>query len=311
MTQTSDQSGQPVFYFTSVIGVSKNVAVVGGHLLSEGSAPGKTVFFRVEPNGWKSYLSIEQIVYGMSLQPADASQPFTIGILARDGQYIENVKGQGVTRQHVVTHVRGYLLALSCVEDQFLACGDMYQFYRGRGGSWHPMENGFPKARLFDEGSMLKGVDGFSLDDLYAVGSSGEVWHWNGSTWAKVPSFTSVHLYAVCCSADGLVYVGGGGGILFRGRVGGAWEDLTNRSVLVSTVHSVVDFDGSVYVAAGERIVRIDPSGGLHDIFPMTDGFASYALHATADTLWSVGDDIVLSYDGCTWTRYPVPPGLA
>ncbi|MDR6498855.1 WD40/YVTN/BNR-like repeat-containing protein [Burkholderia sp. DN3021] len=61
-------------------------------------------------------------------------------------------------------------------------------------------------------------IDGFSHDDLYAVGGRGNAWRFNGSKWKRVPLPTNMLLTSVCCTPGGDVYIGAQSGTLFKGR---------------------------------------------------------------------------------------------
>lgn len=61
-------------------------------------------------------------------------------------------------------------------------------------------------------------VDGFSGDDIYAAGGSGDVWHWNGNDWIQINIGTNVLIESVCCADDGNVYIGVQSGGIVRGR---------------------------------------------------------------------------------------------
>ncbi|UXY13678.1 hypothetical protein N8I74_10115 [Chitiniphilus purpureus] len=58
----------------------------------------------------------------------------------------------------------------------------------------------------------------FADDDLYAVGGTGDVWHFDGKAWQQIDFPSNELLYTVCCAGDGNVYIGGKDGSLWIGR---------------------------------------------------------------------------------------------
>ena len=68
-------------------------------------------------------------------------------------------------------------------------------------------------------------LDGFSHNDLYAVGGRGDVWHYDGTTWRAIKFPTNKRLETVCCGADGKVYISGYEGVTFVGR-GDQWKKI-------------------------------------------------------------------------------------
>ncbi len=61
-------------------------------------------------------------------------------------------------------------------------------------------------------------VDGFSENELYAVGGKGRVWRLCNGAWARMPFPSNMYMESVCCAGDGFVYIGAQSGALFRGR---------------------------------------------------------------------------------------------
>ena len=55
--------------------------------------------------------------------------------------------------------------------------------------------------------SLFQDLSGFSESDMYAVGGTGTVYHFNGEQWKQLPFPTNKLLYTVCCAGDGFVYI--------------------------------------------------------------------------------------------------------
>lgn len=68
----------------------------------------------------------------------------------------------------------------------------------------------------------LNGVWGSDANNFWAVGGSGTIVHWNGSTWSTQPSGTSHGLNGVWGSAANGLWTVSGGGTIAHGD-GSAW----------------------------------------------------------------------------------------
>jgi hypothetical protein len=51
---------------------------------------------------------------------------------------------------------------------------------------------------------------------MWAVGSRGTIYHWNGSTWNEEDSGTNKDLYDIWGDGVGNIWVSGSGGIVLR-----------------------------------------------------------------------------------------------
>lgn len=107
----------------------------------------------------------------------------------------------------------------------------------------------------------FKAVHGLDESDFYAVGLAGEIWRCHNGTWKQIESPTNVMLNAVHVLPDGRVFAAGKNDVLIMGGTD-AW----------SQVHTDID----------EQIWDIQY-------------FADQVYMATSDTLYRLGDDLLLS----------------
>lgn len=89
------------------------------------------------------------------------------------------------------------------------------------------------------------GIDGFSHNDIYAVGGHGRVWHYNGTAWALLTFPSNIPLESVCCGQDGNVYISGQAGTVFQGREH-TWKMLHSGNSLLPYT-DMVWFDDAVW----------------------------------------------------------------
>jgi hypothetical protein len=80
-------------------------------------------------------------------------------------------------------------------------------------GEWTLLNKGLPNVEVTtDQG--FSDIDAFSETDMYAVGGSGDVWHYDGDKWMQLGFPSNVELATVTCAGDGNVYISGEGGSL-------------------------------------------------------------------------------------------------
>ncbi|WP_377155222.1 hypothetical protein ACFJIX_24345 [Roseateles sp. UC29_93] len=155
------------------------------------------------------------------------------------------------------------------------------------------------KASGFDD------IDGFSENDLYAVGGHGDVWHFNGREWRQSGFPTNERLATVTCAGDGNVYISSEGGSLWVGQHS-TWRLLEKRE---STVlwNDVRWFQGRLWLASDYQLRVWD---GREIVVPQHEGKSIVAsghmdahdgLLAVAD-LWTVS-----TFDGKTWRKVVAP----
>jgi len=155
----------------------------------------------------------------------------------------------------------------------------------------------------------LRGVWGSSASDVWAVGYSGAIRHYNGTIWSGVSSGTSQQLVGVWgTSASDVWAVGGLSGtilhyngtswssLLERGQPGilsGVWGGSASDVWVVGDVDSVLHYNGTSWLAAG---------GVTRTIFGIWGNSAS--------DVWAVGytagiGGTTFHYDGTTWSSAP------
>lgn len=89
-------------------------------------------------------------------------------------------------------------------------------------------------------------IDGFSRTDLYAAGGKGDVWHCDGTSWRRVDFPSNVTIEAMCCGADGRVYISGYEGLSFVGR-GDTWKPIKRREIIPLGFKDLVWYEDRVW----------------------------------------------------------------
>jgi hypothetical protein len=298
-------------YFTTVIAIAKDTAVLGGHLYVEGDDPTVTRFSLCNQGSWGHLFDMDDVVYGTTKRPGTATNPRgAICLLGRYGSYREVVSGTPPTDASLSIRDAGYLMDICCVDGCLYACGIQNIVYRESKGTWSRMDTGIfsPLGEQVDRS--LESIDGFSADDIYAVGDEGAIWHWDGTAWIRLESLTNLPFYSVLCASSGDVYIGGSNGLLFKGSASSGWGELTDHALTTDVIEDMAEFQGHVYLCATEDLLRTD--GATLDVVdvPVEGEKAFYAIDAVEDGLWVVGDECVLQFDGTTWVRHVSPDNI-
>jgi len=114
-----------------------------------------------------------------------------------------------------------YINELKVIDDVVYACGgDRKVLRREAYEKWTDLTltKEHPQLRKDDEDVFsFNSLDGFNGNDLYACGSGGDFWHYDGKTWTKI-KMPSIELNKVVCAKDGNVYVAARDGKVFKGR---------------------------------------------------------------------------------------------
>lgn len=111
---------------------------------------------------------------------------------------------------------------LAKVEDQVYGVGWGREVFKRLGPeNWQCISE---QIREHGNGHGFEDMDGFSNNDLYAVGGTNDVWHFDGEQWRYIDVCDEKVLpFSVCCAEDGYVYIGCAWGIVLRGR-GEEWD---------------------------------------------------------------------------------------
>jgi hypothetical protein len=186
----------------------------------------------------------------------------------------------------------------------------------------------------------LRDVWGTSSDNVYAVGNSGTILHYDGCIWEKISSQMSTPLVAYMFGVSGsgpddVYFVGHGetGSSIVLRYSGGDWQDpdaweilpmpdvpywIILEQIWVSGSHvfaAGVGWDGKGHIIQWENgillshIQKVGPKGGGY--FDGIWGRNPYDVYATMRTGYS-GDitALIYHYDGNTWDLIFYPDGL-
>lgn len=145
------------------------------------------------------------------------------------------------------------LTALSVIAGNYYAAGmGRTVCLRVAPGKW---KNISPEAELpSDKVLGFEDIDGFSANDIYAVGWAGEIWNYGNGSWIQIETGSKQNFNAVCCAEDGNIYVVGDGGACFVRR-NGKWQVI--KTGVVGDLQDVRDFDGKIYVVSDHQMFQL------------------------------------------------------
>ena len=148
----------------------------------------------------------------------------------------------------------------------------------------------------------LRGVWGSASNDVFAVGDSGTVLHWNGSAWSKMTTGTTAELHRVWGTSGSNVYVSGAGGTLLR-YDGSSWSTVT-----VPTSESLERIWGSsasdLYVGgANATLLHFNGSSWSAVSTPIDPTYTIFGVWGTSASNVYIGGSggQVYRWDGADW----------
>jgi len=194
------------------------------------------------------------------------------------------------------------------IAGQVYAAGMARRIYCRRGpGQWEAMDAGLRVPRTDrDRAVGLLSIDGWTANDLIAVGYKGEIWHYDGKSWTQQKSPTDVALTSIRCGPDGLAYVAGLSGTFLRGHHG-QW-DMMRQNTTQDDFWGLAILRGKPYVATDRALydLRGDDLRPV-DLKPLGTVTLRH-LDCNTEVMWSVGDKhLAATEDGIHWRIVPGP----
>ncbi|MFC3148297.1 hypothetical protein [Piscinibacterium candidicorallinum] len=180
-----------------------------------------------------------------------------------------------------------------------VVCGWGAQVYRLQGTQYSALHDGL------DAGIDWLDIDGDASGRLYAVGLAGRMGCWSGGRWALEGLPTNVNLHAVRCLPNGEVLAAGREGTLLRGQHG-HWSVIDTGldgnfwAIEAFAERAYLSYANSqLFCLEGDTLseVKLDQLG---DVF-------TNRLAAGHGSLWSIGSNALLRFDGAQWTRVACP----
>ena len=265
-----------------------------------------TIFFALyinnpdDPFGSRPLIGYNKPRLGISIKPKNQALLTArdadghTSVMGGGGQFPDELIAQGkAPATWKIKTINGYAYSVG---------GTRQVYKRVDIGTWVKIDNGLPDEEYshrigFDD------LDGFSEENMYAVGGLGDVWHFNGENWRQMKFPSDLELATVTCAGDGWIYITGEGGRIWRGRES-TWE-------LIHTGHSsvlwndVCWFNNQLWLSSDYQFKILD---GNELINPSYDGTPSGEkvsmwghMDARDGLLVIASTDVAMSFDGSQW----------
>ncbi len=153
--------------------------------------------------------------------------------------------------------------------------------------------------------------------ELYSVGANGQIVHYDGNTWARMPSGTTKDLQAIWgyeSNGTRLYAVGEGGKVLFYD--GSQWSTVLTG--VFQNLHDVFGLSATDIYAVGDNgtLLRYNGTAWIAEQWePAEHPWQNATFRAvwahSASQVWLAGvNGIIVQWDGTEWTQQAAPGGV-
>lgn len=151
------------------------------------------------------------------------------------------------------------------------------------------------------------GVDGLAPNDVWAVGESGSIFRYNGTTWNRVAFENDITpFYDVDVIANDSVWAVSSALWHWDGTI---WEEVASSSRASIALSMVSDTDGWAVGYDGD-IRHWNGTDFITVTSPITTPLRDIQMLSATDG-WAVGDNgVIVRYNGSAWVAYPSPTTL-
>jgi hypothetical protein len=218
------------------------------------------------------------------------------------GQYFEVEPESLAQSEGTIDAWSNVIRCLSSIDGKIFAVGmGRSVLVRDSIGRWREVGPGVSEAEK-DRIIGFEAIDGFTPENLIAVGWQGEIWRYSGGMWTQVDSPTNVNLNAVACADNGVIYSVGDNGVMVIGK-GDQWEVVETERT--ENLQDVVDFAGQVFVVTDFRILKLTDDGLVaEDRFDGGDlPVTCLSLVKSEGGLIAMGPQDLFRFTGKSWNR--------
>jgi hypothetical protein len=197
----------------------------------------------------------------------------------------------------------GFLTDLKIIGNHLYAVGMWRQVYiRLAVNNWARLGNDILDERgSVDNVTGLRSIDGFSEDDIVAVGLEGEIWNWRDGIWLQVTSPTNVILEQVKAVRPNKFYAVGQGGVILEGG-GDSWHTV-EQDETQDDFWGLEWFNDALYLATATQLFRMARTGELRHIALPGEGSRTLCrLRTGHGALWAfAAEKAFWTIDGAVW----------
>jgi len=287
--------------------------------------------YRETDNTWYYHdVTMNIVSVTVKLNHANDTEDRRLAALSDEGEVDLFAKGDYIWRTEKIPKAgvrlgnRGRMNHIRQIGAHLFACGQNGQVYQRMGhDDWRAIDEGIYKSiDYIGSGSdiqarmnnimdamanqlVLNCIDGSHERDIYVVGDSGYMAHYDGTGWKRIDLPTDEHLQWVRCYGPKEVWVCGYNGILLKGNM---YEGFRDQSSIDDndTWWCLAKYGQDIYLSAAAGLYFFSPSSRKiervrTDLEPELND--TYRVDVKGNALWSMGEkDIIRFYKG-KWKR--------
>lgn len=200
----------------------------------------------------------------------------------------------------------GILRCISTIDNEVYVTGLGRQVYKRLSSrEWVRLDEEIVEPIGSEEINGFESIDGYSSNEVYAVGMNGDSWEFDGLNWKKIYGLTNVVLEKVVCAPDGFVYMAGQLGILIKGRRD-QWE-IVGQDICDDTVWDLAWFQDKLWLSTVNALYIYEKNEFIKVDMKEFNKSSFRYLAGNDEVLWSIGSkDILVNKDGI-WSAIPNP----
>jgi ligand-binding sensor domain-containing protein len=155
----------------------------------------------------------------------------------------------------------------------------------------------------------LMAIRGLSKENIYCVGTDGEIFHFDGSRWQSIKSGTDEDLLCIKIVNADRVLIGGSNGTLLMGNHKDGFKDLSTLKDNMR-IGSIEFFEGKIWIASNLGLFTYAEKASklIAETTTLIPDLSDVGTLEAADgTLWSFGNKEIACFDGKKWNRIDHP----
>lgn len=200
--------------------------------------------------------------------------------------------------------LRGAVTRLKNIDGYLYVCTTGRGLFRRDGTErWRLIGDNPPYPTRREQADDLSGFhdfDAFSSDDIFCAGDSGDVWHWNGTSWRRIDFPSNMRLWSVCCGGDSYTYIGAESGNVWRGR-SDRWE-LFHEDNLTLPFKDMAWFADTLWATSDYGLWQLQDGKMVKADVPIAISNCSGNLSVNDGVMLLSGEYGAALHDGNEWT---------
>lgn len=269
-----------------------------------------TLFFMMFKNNWGHQKFNFEISSASYLWNKKANKK-SWWLVGKRGQVVELTANNPVSINNIDTAGTGkgkygYLSKISNIDNSLYICGYKKQVYKQENGKW----NLISKNILDQNNSITDGfedITGHDEKNIYAVGDSGIIWHFDGKKWHDSNSPTNQNLSSICCNSKKEYWICGDNGVIIKGKHDN-WSIIPSNEDLTDDWWDIEFFQNEVYLIGDSILAKLTKDNDLEEVkIPDKNNYIPVSLTQSENVLWVIGEDSIFSFDGKKWQEHVCP----